>query len=147
MDVGRRGDSTRNTGKTVEWGLNRSPCVARAWRLDPIARLLKTSPLPLLRDSRRHTPHLPILSSSHLPPVTIMSQPSVAKFVMKRSWLNSWMKPLANWYTNVAGYRQLGLRYAYFSAANGYSGLFLGRLEDFWALGNGFLTSRCPQGR
>lgn len=39
-----------------------------------------------------------------------MSQPSVAKFVMKRSWLNSWMKPLANWYTNVAGYRQLGLR-------------------------------------
>ncbi|OCK93938.1 14 kDa subunit of cytochrome bd ubiquinol oxidase [Cenococcum geophilum 1.58] len=39
-----------------------------------------------------------------------MSQPSVAKFVMKRSWLNSWMKPLANWYANVAGYRQLGLR-------------------------------------
>ncbi|OCL14276.1 ubiquinol-cytochrome c reductase complex 14 kDa protein [Glonium stellatum] len=39
-----------------------------------------------------------------------MSQPSVAKFVMKRPWLNSWMKPLANWYTNAAGYRQLGLR-------------------------------------
>ncbi|KIW05159.1 uncharacterized protein PV09_03710 [Verruconis gallopava] len=39
-----------------------------------------------------------------------MSTPSLAKYVMKRPWLHSWMKPLANWYGNAAGYRQLGLK-------------------------------------
>merc|ERR1711939_15754 len=42
--------------------------------------------------------------------VAAMSNPSLAKFVVKRPWLNSWMKPLANWYSNAAGYRQLGLK-------------------------------------
>ncbi|KAK3080143.1 hypothetical protein LTS18_003001 [Coniosporium uncinatum] len=39
-----------------------------------------------------------------------MSQPSLAKFIIKRPWLRNWMQPLANWYSNNAGYRQLGLR-------------------------------------
>ncbi|KAF2840554.1 ubiquinol-cytochrome c reductase complex 14 kDa protein-like protein [Patellaria atrata CBS 101060] len=39
-----------------------------------------------------------------------MSQPSVANFVLKRSWLRKWMLPLATWYSAAAGYRQLGLK-------------------------------------
>ncbi|KAI9867284.1 MAG: Cytochrome b-c1 complex subunit 7 [Trichoglossum hirsutum] len=39
-----------------------------------------------------------------------MSQPSFTNFVVKRPWLRRWMTPLANWYTDVAGYRKLGLR-------------------------------------
>ncbi|KAI5379791.1 hypothetical protein J4E82_001334 [Alternaria postmessia] len=39
-----------------------------------------------------------------------MSAPSLAPYIMKRPWLQKWMKPLANWYCNAAGYRQLGLR-------------------------------------
>jgi hypothetical protein len=39
--------------------------------------------------------------------------------IMKRPWLQRWMKPLANWYTNAAGYRQLGLRYAAPAAIGG----------------------------
>jgi hypothetical protein len=40
-----------------------------------------------------------------------MSVPSMANFIIKRPWLRSWMKPLASWYANAAGYRKLGLRY------------------------------------
>ncbi|KAK8056882.1 ubiquinol-cytochrome c reductase subunit 7 [Apiospora rasikravindrae] len=36
--------------------------------------------------------------------------PSLAPFVMKRPWLRNMLKPVANWYSNAAGYRQLGLR-------------------------------------
>ncbi|KAI1840377.1 hypothetical protein JX265_004502 [Neoarthrinium moseri] len=36
--------------------------------------------------------------------------PSLAPFVAKRPWLRSFLKPVANWYANAAGYRQLGLR-------------------------------------
>ncbi|KXJ90795.1 cytochrome b-c1 complex subunit 7 [Microdochium bolleyi] len=36
--------------------------------------------------------------------------PSLAGFVMKKPWLYNMLKPVANWYTNAAGYRQLGLR-------------------------------------
>ncbi|KAI9708086.1 MAG: Cytochrome b-c1 complex subunit 7 [Bogoriella megaspora] len=39
-----------------------------------------------------------------------MSQPSLAPFIRARPWLKRWMQPLANWYGNAAGYRQLGLR-------------------------------------
>ncbi|KAF1955521.1 14 kDa subunit of cytochrome bd ubiquinol oxidase [Byssothecium circinans] len=39
-----------------------------------------------------------------------MSAPSLAPFILKRPWLQKWVKPLANWYTNAAGYRQLGLK-------------------------------------
>ncbi|KAJ4994232.1 ubiquinol-cytochrome c reductase-like protein [Stagonosporopsis vannaccii] len=39
-----------------------------------------------------------------------MSAPSLAPAIMKRPWLQRWMKPLSNWYINAAGYRQLGLR-------------------------------------
>ncbi|KAK8095566.1 uncharacterized protein PG998_002194 [Apiospora kogelbergensis] len=36
--------------------------------------------------------------------------PSLAPFVMKRPWLRNMLKPVANWYANASGYRQLGLR-------------------------------------
>ncbi|EDU47236.1 ubiquinol-cytochrome c reductase complex a protein [Pyrenophora tritici-repentis] len=39
-----------------------------------------------------------------------MSAPSLAPYIMKRPWLQRWVKPLSNWYCNAAGYRQLGLR-------------------------------------
>ncbi|KAI1502826.1 cytochrome b-c1 complex subunit 7 [Biscogniauxia marginata] len=39
-----------------------------------------------------------------------MSYPSLAPFVIKRPWLHNLLKPVANWYANAAGYRQLGLR-------------------------------------
>ncbi|OCK81805.1 ubiquinol-cytochrome c reductase subunit 7 [Lepidopterella palustris CBS 459.81] len=39
-----------------------------------------------------------------------MSQPSLAPFILKRPWLTRWMKPLASWYSDAAGYRKLGLR-------------------------------------
>ncbi|KAF1921944.1 ubiquinol-cytochrome C reductase complex 14kD subunit-domain-containing protein [Ampelomyces quisqualis] len=39
-----------------------------------------------------------------------MSAPSLAPFIMKRKWLQAWVKPLSNWYCNAAGYRQLGLK-------------------------------------
>ncbi|KAF2759726.1 14 kDa subunit of cytochrome bd ubiquinol oxidase [Pseudovirgaria hyperparasitica] len=39
-----------------------------------------------------------------------MSQPSLAKFVIKRPWLHNWLKPLSQWYADSAGYRKLGLR-------------------------------------
>ncbi|KAF2648505.1 14 kDa subunit of cytochrome bd ubiquinol oxidase [Lophiostoma macrostomum CBS 122681] len=29
---------------------------------------------------------------------------------MRRPWLSRWVKPLAEWYVNAAGYRKLGLR-------------------------------------
>lgn len=40
-----------------------------------------------------------------------MSAPSLAPFILKRPWLQRWVSPLAKWYGNAAGYRQLGLRY------------------------------------
>ncbi|KAL1997888.1 hypothetical protein VTN02DRAFT_502 [Thermoascus thermophilus] len=40
-----------------------------------------------------------------------MSAPSFANFVVKRPSLNRWLMPIAEWYTNAAGYRRLGLRY------------------------------------
>ncbi|KAJ9623574.1 Cytochrome b-c1 complex subunit 7 [Taxawa tesnikishii (nom. ined.)] len=39
-----------------------------------------------------------------------MSQPSLTNFIIKRPWLKRWMMPLAQWYTDAAGYRKLGLR-------------------------------------
>ncbi|KAI4745804.1 ubiquinol-cytochrome c reductase complex 14 kDa protein [Aureobasidium sp. EXF-12298] len=39
-----------------------------------------------------------------------MSQPSLTNFIVKRPWLKRWMTPLANWYSDAAGYRKLGLR-------------------------------------
>jgi ubiquinol-cytochrome c reductase subunit 7 len=35
---------------------------------------------------------------------------SLAPFVNKRPWLKNMLMPVANWYANAAGYRQLGLR-------------------------------------
>ncbi len=40
-----------------------------------------------------------------------MSAPSLAKFIMKRPWLERWVEPVANWYCNAAGYRKLGLKW------------------------------------
>ncbi|EKG21453.1 Cytochrome d ubiquinol oxidase 14kDa subunit [Macrophomina phaseolina MS6] len=39
-----------------------------------------------------------------------MSQPSLASFIVKRPWLRGWFQPLSAWYTDLAGYRKLGLR-------------------------------------
>ncbi|KAL3481582.1 cytochrome b-c1 complex subunit 7 [Aspergillus californicus] len=39
-----------------------------------------------------------------------MSAPSIASHIVKRPWLSKWVMPIANWYTNAAGYRRLGLR-------------------------------------
>ncbi|KUJ12008.1 14 kDa subunit of cytochrome bd ubiquinol oxidase [Mollisia scopiformis] len=39
-----------------------------------------------------------------------MSQPSLVNYIVKRPWLSRFMKPLASWYANAAGYRKLGLR-------------------------------------
>lgn len=36
---------------------------------------------------------------------------SLAPFITKRPWLLKALMPLANWYGNAAGYRQVGLRY------------------------------------
>merc|ERR1712032_60041 len=38
------------------------------------------------------------------------SAPSLAPYILKRPWLAKWVQPLANWYCNAAGYRQLGLK-------------------------------------
>ncbi|KAJ5231565.1 uncharacterized protein N7469_006153 [Penicillium citrinum] len=40
-----------------------------------------------------------------------MSAPSITNFIVKRPWLKRWMTPLANWYTDAAGYRKLGLKF------------------------------------
>ncbi|KAL1968788.1 hypothetical protein VTN77DRAFT_1149 [Rasamsonia byssochlamydoides] len=39
-----------------------------------------------------------------------MSAPSFANYVVKRPWLHRWLMPIAEWYTNAAGYRRLGLK-------------------------------------
>ncbi|KAI1081219.1 14 kDa subunit of cytochrome bd ubiquinol oxidase [Whalleya microplaca] len=39
-----------------------------------------------------------------------MSYPSLAPFILKRPWLRKMFEPLAGWYSQSAGYRQLGLR-------------------------------------
>ncbi|KAL6857635.1 Cytochrome b-c1 complex subunit 7 [Amphichorda felina] len=36
---------------------------------------------------------------------------SLAPFVNKRPWLKKMLMPVATWYANASGYRQLGLRY------------------------------------
>ncbi|OGE50259.1 hypothetical protein PENARI_c017G00334 [Penicillium arizonense] len=40
-----------------------------------------------------------------------MSAPSFASYIVKRPLLKRWMQPLANWYTDAAGYRKLGLKF------------------------------------
>ncbi|KAJ5570490.1 uncharacterized protein N7459_009920 [Penicillium hispanicum] len=40
-----------------------------------------------------------------------MSAPSITNYIVKRPWLKRWMTPLANWYTDAAGYRRLGLKF------------------------------------
>ncbi|KAH8693144.1 ubiquinol-cytochrome c reductase complex 14 kDa protein [Talaromyces proteolyticus] len=39
-----------------------------------------------------------------------MSVPSMTSYVVKRPYLRRWLQPIAEWYTNAAGYRRLGLR-------------------------------------
>lgn len=47
--------------------------------------------------------------------------PSLAPFVQARPWLRNALKPLANWYANAAGYRQLGLRYVFSLSSAAFS--------------------------
>ncbi len=35
--------------------------------------------------------------------------PTLAPAILKRPWLKKMVMPLANWYANAAGYRQMGL--------------------------------------
>ncbi|KAH6891443.1 cytochrome b-c1 complex subunit 7 [Thelonectria olida] len=44
-------------------------------------------------------------------PILFTMKYSLAPFILRRPWLASFFKPVASWYTNAAGYRQLGLRY------------------------------------
>lgn len=37
---------------------------------------------------------------------------SLAPFIQARPWLRKMITPIAQWYGNASGYRQLGLRYA-----------------------------------
>lgn len=39
-----------------------------------------------------------------------MSYISLAPFIRQRPWLLQALKPVANWYVNLAGHRQMGLR-------------------------------------
>ncbi|KIN06688.1 hypothetical protein OIDMADRAFT_17432 [Oidiodendron maius Zn] len=39
-----------------------------------------------------------------------MSAPSLINFILKRPWLKRALTPVAAWWGNAAGYRQLGLR-------------------------------------
>ena len=75
-----------------------------------------------LQQEQNHSAPTPFAQTHN---TAIMSQPSLAQFVMKRPWMMRWAQPLSNWYLNSAGYRQLGLRY-------GTSG-YLGR--DHWVGG------------
>ena len=59
-----------------------------------------------------------------------MSAPSLAPFIMKRPWRQRWVKPLANWYCNAAGYRQLGLRYGAPDMAGIHGGVGTGATGD-----------------
>lgn len=36
--------------------------------------------------------------------------PSLYSAVIKRPWLTKMLMPVANWYANLSGYRQMGLR-------------------------------------
>ncbi|KAF2235162.1 14 kDa subunit of cytochrome bd ubiquinol oxidase [Viridothelium virens] len=38
-----------------------------------------------------------------------MSKPSLAPFIRARPWLRRWVQPIADWYVNSCGYRQVGL--------------------------------------
>lgn len=39
-----------------------------------------------------------------------MSYPTLAPFIRSQPWLANLLKPVANWYVGLSGYRQLGLR-------------------------------------
>lgn len=39
-----------------------------------------------------------------------MSYPTLAPFIRSRPWLLKAVTPLANWYANISGYRQMGLK-------------------------------------
>jgi hypothetical protein len=49
-----------------------------------------------------------LLSIGH--PGIKMSAPSITNYIVKRPWLKRWMTPIAQWYTDAAGYRRLGLK-------------------------------------
>ena len=55
------------------------------------------------------THHTPLFHST----TATMSVPSLAPFIQKRPWLLNWMRPLARWYFDNAGYRKLGLKYGH----------------------------------
>ncbi|KAJ9297895.1 hypothetical protein DTO271G3_4116 [Paecilomyces variotii] len=40
-----------------------------------------------------------------------MSAPSLANYIVKRPALTRFLMPIAEWYTNAAGYRRLGLKF------------------------------------
>lgn len=40
----------------------------------------------------------------------MLPAPSLYSTVAKRPWLSKLLTPIANWYANTSGYRQMGLR-------------------------------------
>lgn len=61
---------------------------------------------PIRRRSVQHT-HLQHRLSKMFGPLNL----SLAPQVKKSRTLYRWIKPLANWYAQLAGYRQMGLKY------------------------------------
>ena len=98
---------------------------SRKWMTSSRTSGIFTPPLPARRTSTTRTP--PSNTAN-------MSAPSLAPMIMKRPWLQRWMKPLANWYNNASGYRQLGLRYAapWASTGNGLGTKFWGLYGMHW---------------
>ena len=100
FDVARASDSALKARQSALSDCTRANLIS--------LRLLKLSHL-----LRRTTP---IRSPAHhaaANQIANMSAPSLAPFIRQRPWLNNFFKPLANWYANASGYRQLGLRYGH----------------------------------
>ena len=67
--------------------------------------------------AHHHTPAQPALSA---PPLLVLDSntmlfgplgPSLAPYVRSSRTLSKWLKPIASWYANLAGYRKVGLVY------------------------------------
>jgi hypothetical protein len=79
---------------------------ARTW-LSGLA-CVGTSRVPPLRPEASHTSlSLLLLVDEMLGPLG----PSFAAQIRSSKSLHAWLKPVATWYANVAGYRQMGLKY------------------------------------
>ena len=124
----------------------RSICktVARAWRLWSNCSLAER--LPLLRDSRQHTPHLPlvlIFTACHNHVAAVRCQVCDEEVVAQQ--LDEAIGKLVRQCGGLQTARtEVRIFFLWPMATLGY---FWVDWTIFGALGNGFLTSCCPQGR